>query len=71
MRGNGYLPELFYCTRGVRQGPMHFALFLNDSDGYDNEASTGVSLADVKINTLLYADDLILLSGTADGLQAR
>ena len=51
--------------------PVLFALFLNDLDNDIGKASSGMFLGVVKISTLLYADDLVLLSDTANGLQTQ
>ena len=71
---NGGLTRSFRTGRGVKQGcilsPRLFNLFLNDlPEIFDDECSP-VSLGnDLKISCLLYADDLVLLSESPEGLQ--
>ena len=67
------LTDNFNSSVGVRQGdnlsPNLFNLFVNDLPNiFDNECMP-VSLNTSKINCLMYADDVILLSETRDGLQ--
>ena len=67
--------EYFEYANGVRQGcilsPMLFNLYLNEIPTLlDTMKTDPVLLPDgSKLNCLLYADDLILISHTAEGLQ--
>ena len=66
-----YRPEI-----GVRQGdvlsPNIFKIFLNDFSKLIDEESIGhVTLSGKKISSLLYADDLVLLSDNQKGLQDK
>ena len=59
---------------GVKQvdslSPTLFKIFVDDlGDYFNHNLSHPVSLQDEKFNHLLYADDLLLLSESADGLQ--
>ena len=69
------ITDFFRYNVGVRQGdvlsPTLFKLFINDlpdilSNNYDD-----VNLNDEKIPCLLYADDLVLISDSKEGLQKR
>ena len=58
---------------GVRQGdnisPTLFKIFINDLVNVFNDSCEPVSLNCLKLNCLMYADDLVLMSETAEGLQ--
>ena len=75
VRGTDGLTELFSCSRGVRQGcllsPLLFALFLNDLNSHLSESSSGVTVGDDSIHTLLYADDLVLIARDPTDLQTQ
>lgn len=64
------LSEKFNVDCGVKQGcilsPILFSLYLND---LPNVLSGGVNVANTNIKILLYADDIVLLSDSADVLQ--
>ena len=80
IRYNGNLSEYFNCNIGVRQGenlsPLLFAIYLNDLECHLTEQNQGITYRDseenevlLKLCTLLYADDTILISETANDLQ--
>lgn len=60
---------------GVRQGdvlsPNLFKIFINDLPSYLATSEDPVHLNDKRIDCLLYADDVILLSTSAFGLQQK
>ena len=61
--------------RGVRQGdslsPLLFNVFNNDIDEiFEHSVSEPVVLNSTKLNRLIYADDILLLSECKEGLQS-
>ena len=75
VRGVDGLTDIFSCSRGVRQGcllsPLLLALYLNDLDNCIRESSSGVSVGDERIHTLLYADELVLMAKDPADLQSQ
>ena len=76
VRVGGRLTDWFSQSAGVRQGdalaPTLFALFINDLVPEINGLSCGVPMSDDKfLSILLYADDIVLISGTTEGLQKQ
>ena len=70
------LTYFFKYKRGVRQGcllsPVLFSLFLNDLQGYLlKSGANGITLWDIKIFSLLYADDLVLIAGSEEDLKLQ
>ena len=70
------ITNFFKFTKGVRQGcllsPLLFALFLNDLEDYLTvNGTSGIDLWDIKIYSLLYADDLILISNNEEDVKAQ
>ena len=68
------ITEMFSCNKGIRQGdglsPVLFSLFMNDLPQYlrDNNCPS-VTLGNHPLNCLMYADDLLLISSSPEGLQ--
>ena len=74
VNSNGQLGSLFKITVGTRQGcnqsPTLFNLFINDLPLIIGKGDCDpVSLNNMKINILMYADDTLILSKSRKGLQ--
>ena len=66
--------EQFECLLGVRQGeclsPFLFAMYLNDiEESLRRDDFKGVNIGHMKMLTLLYADDAVIMSENRDELQ--
>ena len=71
---NGFLSPSFTSKFGVKQGdslsPTLFNLFINDLADTLNASSNGVKLNDdIQISSLLYADDLAIISDSEENMQ--
>lgn len=73
VRVNSKITNFFPITLGVKQGdnlsPSLFKIFINDLPDYLNSATDSVYINSNPVKCLMYADDIILLSSTAEGLQ--
>ena len=49
--------------------PILFNLYIDDMKNIFDTACEPISIQDTKLNHILYADDLVLLSHTKEGLQ--
>ena len=67
------LSPSFETKIGIKQGcilsPTLFSLYLNDLNDCFDISCDPVVIDTTKISSLLYADDIVLLSNTAEGLQ--
>ena len=66
--------DFFPQSRGVREGcslsPTLFNIYINQlARTLEQSAAPGITLVDTEIKCLLFADDLVLLSPTKEGLQ--
>ena len=64
----------FRCAKGVRQGcplsPLLYCLFISDLDYTLKSSSTGKITRDrEEISMLMFADDLVLLAESSEGLK--
>ena len=59
---------------GVKQGdnlsPTLFSLFINDLVNHLKEVCPCITASEAKLNSLLYADDLVLIGESEDALQS-
>ena len=73
VRCNDKLTLFSPSNLGVQQGdslsPTLFKTFINDLPSVLQSITDNVILGDIKLNCLLYADDLVLLSISKEGLQ--
>ena len=70
---NGHITKWFSSNFGVRQGdalsPTLFGLYINDLVNSLKEGSQGITIEELVIVCLLYADDLVLISESEEDLQ--
>ena len=70
---NEEVSSQFPCLNGVRQGctlsPLLFSLFISDLEQSLGEENGGIQLIRSRLHLLLFADDLVLLSESPEGLQ--
>ena len=70
---NGKATRALQTHRGVRQGcvlsPQLFNIFLNDLPGIFNASCKPVKNGNTSLSCLMFADDIVLLSESKEGLQ--
>ena len=63
----------FSCQKGVQQGcslsSLLFSLFLSELETEVAEHEDGVPLMNATLNMMMFADDIVLLSTSAQGLR--
>ena len=73
IRLNGLLTDSFRVSSGVKQGdiisPLLFSLYLNDLATGIKSLDCGVSINNINLAILLYADDIVLIAPNEDSLQ--
>ena len=73
VRINGVLSDWFGVNIGLKQGclisPMLFNLYLNDLVDCLKDAECGVLWGEEMLSVLLYADDILMVSESEQGLQ--
>ncbi len=75
VKHNNQVSEEFSCILGVRQGeclsPFLFAMYVNDLENeFCSKGFDGIDIGFMKIFILLYADDIVIFSESAAGLQS-
>lgn len=70
---NGGITNNFSSYKGVRQGcvlsPLLFNLFINDIPNIFNKTCKPINIGESDINCLMYADDLVLMSESKEGME--
>ena len=73
VRSNEGVTDFLHYKIGLRQGcllsPLLFAPFLNDLNNFLSNEASGITICDIQICAMLYADDLILLAESEEDLQ--
>lgn len=65
----GFFPSSVGVRQGDNMSPNLFKIFLNDFVSYVSNSKEPAKLNNLPVNCLLYADDLVLLSSSKEGLQ--
>ncbi len=75
MQLNGHLGGWFPVKAGVRQGdslsPVLFSIFINDLAQGVSDLKQGINIGDDRLDLLLYADDIVLISKDVKGAQQQ
>jgi hypothetical protein len=71
---NYKLTDWFSCLSGVKQGcnlsPALFSVFANDLAREINDLDLGVTVGDIKLSLLMYADEIVLMVDSVEKLQS-
>ena len=68
--------EMFECAIGLKQGevmsPILFSLFLEDLELFlQNDGNAGISIDEICLILMLFADDMVIISQSVSDLQKR
>ena len=73
VRWGSALSDSFFITNGVRQGgilsPLLFNVYMDALSSSLSNIPIGCSISGVMVNHIMYADDLVIISPSAKGLQ--
>ena len=73
VRINEYLTDFFPVRQCLKQGcglsPTLFAIYINDLATEINALNCGIKYEDNEISLLMYVDDIVFISGSAEDLQ--
>ena len=75
IKSNGFVSVAFSTTIGLKQGdvlsPLLFNFYIYDLISHFNESCSPVTMGDLRVSSLQFADDVLVLAGTETGfLQA-
>ena len=72
VRWNKFLSDGFRETNGIRQGgvlsPYLFCIYVDELSNELNNQNVGCFVGSRKINNLMYADNLVIISPSVSGL---
>ena len=70
---NGEYFNIFKTNIGVKQGgplsPRLFAMYVEDLITEVESSKSGIKIQDIKVDIIMYADDILLISDTKESLQ--
>ena len=70
-----HLSDTIYPNKGVRQGcilsPLLFNIYLSNLPGRLSTATDGPKIGDKNLNSIIWADDLVILSESEEGLNKK
>ena len=74
IKSNGYVSEQFYASTGLKQGnimsPLLFNFYVHDMINHFDDSCAPVKMGELKVSTLQFADDVLVLAGTEAGFKS-